>query len=75
LKTVASWIRSKRESELWAGWRGGFPIDQNSLPSAITFAEENAFSLVIDDELPAFGQLIWKNPNRGHLGGLIVNPA
>lgn len=75
LKNVASWIRSKRECELWAGGSVAFPIDQNSLPSEIGFGEGNTFSLVIEEELVAFGQLIRKNSQRGHLARLIVNPA
>ena len=65
----------KRECELWAGQRVRFPIDHKSLPSAIEFADGNAFSLAIDGELVAFGQLIRENSRRGHLGRLIVNPA
>ena len=74
LREVASWIRNKRECELWAGRRLGFPIDHGSLPTAIGFADGNAFSLAIHEDLVAFGQ-IGKNSRRGHLARLIVNPA
>ena len=60
LEEVASWISTRRECELWAGWRVSFPIDQLSLPVAIEFAETNAFSLLDADELVAFGQLVKK---------------
>ncbi len=72
---MASWIQSKRQCELWAGWRVAFPIDFRSLPAAIGFAEANAFSLTIEEELIAFGQLITKSSKRGHLARLIVNPS
>jgi ribosomal protein S18 acetylase RimI-like enzyme len=75
LRIVASWITSARDCELWAGWRVKFPIDLESLPEALGFAETNAFSLVDADRLVAFGQLVRKDPKRGHLGRLIVCPA
>ena len=53
----------------------GFPINRQSLSSAIGFAEGNAFSLVVEEDLVAFGQLMRKDSRRGHLGRLIVNPA
>ncbi len=74
LESVAAWIQGKRECELWAGWRVAFPIDLQALPANIGFAESNAFSLTIDEELIAFGQLIAKASRRGHLARLIVNP-
>lgn len=58
LEEVASWIRSKRDAELWAGWRVDFPVDRQSLPRAIDFKDDNAFSLISDHELVAFGQLL-----------------
>lgn len=75
LQTVASWITNQRDCELWAGWRVSYPIDAQSLPAAIEFAQGNAFSLVRDAELAAFGQLLRKNGTRGHVARLIVNPA
>jgi ribosomal protein S18 acetylase RimI-like enzyme len=53
----------------------GFPINRQSLSSAIGLAEGNAFSLVVEEDLVAFGQLMRKDSRRGHLGRLIVNPA
>jgi ribosomal-protein-alanine N-acetyltransferase len=75
LEQVASWIATARDCALWAGWRVSFPIDQSSLPLAIGFSETNAFSLIDGDQLVAFGQLVKKNANRGHLARLIVNPS
>jgi len=75
LEAVASWIRSKRDAQVWAGWRVDFPIDLQSLPRAIDFRNDNAFSLISGGELVAFGQLLEKPSRRGHLGRIIVNPA
>jgi ribosomal protein S18 acetylase RimI-like enzyme len=75
LEEVASWITTRRDCELWAGWRVLFPIDSGSLPVAIEFADTNAFSLIDADELVAFGQLVRKSSTRGHLARLIVNPS
>ena len=58
-----------------AGWSVAFLIDQKSLPSAIGLQEGNSFSLIIEEELAAFGQLIRKDGRRGHLARLMVNPA
>lgn len=74
LKVVASWVASARDCELWAGWRVKFPIDLESLPTAIDFRDTTAFSLIDVDRFVAFGQLIRKDPKRGALGRLIVCP-
>lgn len=74
LKCVGGWIQNRRDAELWAGWRVGFPLDFTSLGAAIDFAEDNAFSLLSDQQLVAFGQLLRKPSKRGHLGRIIVNP-
>jgi hypothetical protein len=55
LKGVASWNTSVRDCELWAGWRVKFPIDLETLPTAIDFRDMNAFSLLDTDRLVAFG--------------------
>jgi ribosomal protein S18 acetylase RimI-like enzyme len=75
LEQVASWIPTARDCELWAGWRVTFPIDLETLPLAIGFSETNAFSLINDDKLVAFGQFLKKNSSRCHLARLIVNPS
>ena len=75
LEQVASWIVTARDCELWAGWRVSFPIEPASLPLAIGFSETNAFVLIDDNELVAFGQLLKKSSGRGHLARLIVNPS
>lgn len=75
LTEVASWITSARDCELWAGGRVRFPIYPASLPEEIGFREANAFSLFEGERLIAFGQLIPKCSNRGHLATLIVAPS
>jgi ribosomal protein S18 acetylase RimI-like enzyme len=75
LEIVASWITSARECEVWAGWRVRYPIDAKTLPAAIQFEDAVAVSLVDGgDRLAAFGQLIVKESQRGHLARLIVSP-
>jgi ribosomal-protein-alanine N-acetyltransferase len=76
LETVASWITSASDCERWAGWRVSFPIDLDSLPDAIGFTEAHSFSVCTEgDRLVAFGQLVEKPLNRGHLARLIVAPS
>ena len=53
----------------------GLPDRSKFSASEIGFGEGNIFSLVIEEQLVAFGQLIRKNSQRGHLARLIVNPA
>lgn len=74
LDTVAWWIASVHDCELWAGWRVSFPIDRAALPEAIEFARTAAFALDDDDEIVAFGQIVTKPAGRAHLARLIVNP-
>ena len=75
LTTVASWITSPRDSELWAGWRVRFPIDLATLPVCILFSEQHAYAWVVDGQMVAFGQLVLKPGGRKHLATIIVNPA
>ena len=46
-----------------------------SLPAAIDFARINTYSILEGGELVAFGQLVLKGSQRGHLARLIVAPA
>ena len=75
LEEVASWITSARECRRWAGSRVPFPIDLESLPDTIAFVEAGTVAVFDGDLLAAFGQLVGKPANRGHLARLIVNPA
>jgi ribosomal protein S18 acetylase RimI-like enzyme len=65
---------SARECELWAGNRIQFPIDFESLPGAIGFADSIALSLTRAGGVIAFGQLVLRSDERGHLGRIIVAP-
>lgn len=75
LEEVASWIETAQDCQRWAGWRVTFPIDRAALADAIGFTERNAFVLVSGHDLVAFGQLVTKEGERGHLARLIVRPA
>jgi predicted GNAT family acetyltransferase len=46
-----------------------------SLPNDVSFEPTNSFSLFVDGQLVAFGQLILKSERRGHMGRIIVAPA
>jgi [ribosomal protein S18]-alanine N-acetyltransferase len=59
---------------MWAGWRVSVPVDPDTLPGQIEFSETNAFCLVDDVRLVAFGQIVEKANRRGHLARVIVNP-
>jgi ribosomal protein S18 acetylase RimI-like enzyme len=75
LMTVASWIRTADECERWAGTQVTFPIDLVALPSTIEFARQNAYVMVLDGSVIAFGQVFDKPQNRQHLAKFIVNPT
>jgi GNAT superfamily N-acetyltransferase len=75
LTAVASWISSARDCAFWAGGCVRFPVNSASLPEEIGFREAHAYSLYEDGRLIAFGQLIPKNSQRGHLATLIVAPS
>lgn len=74
LTVVASWIRTADECERWAGPQVAFPIDLSTLPSIIRFAERNAYVMVLDGSVMAFGQVLDKPQNRQHLATFIVSP-
>jgi ribosomal protein S18 acetylase RimI-like enzyme len=74
VRAIASWIRSARECELWAGPRMPFPVDVEQLPARIDFAEARTFALWSDDRLVAFGQIVPKSSRRAHLARIIVAP-
>ena len=75
LVSVASWIASPRECELWAGPRLPFPLDIATLPARIDFDEARTFALSEADQLVAFGQIVPKALRRAHLARIIVAPA
>ena len=75
LRTVATWVSSARECELWAGWRVRFPIEPNLLASTIDFPHQGGFVLVDGHSIVAFGQIVPKSRRRAHLARLIVAPA
>ena len=71
---VASWIRSAEECRFWSGSRVAYPIDLALLSQAIEYDESEAWSIEIDGELAAFGQLVAKPAGRVHLARLISAP-
>ena len=75
LTEVASWIRSPRECELWAGPRLPFPLDVTVLPARIDFDEARTFAMSSGDRLVAFGQIVPKALRRAHLARVIVAPT
>jgi ribosomal protein S18 acetylase RimI-like enzyme len=75
LAIVASWIRSARECELWAGWRVRYPIELAALTDAIGFATTPSYSLVDGGDLVGFGQLVARGSRRTHLARIIVAPG
>ena len=75
LTEVASWIRSARECELWAGPRLPFPLDVTVLPARIDFDEARTFAMSSGDRLVAFGQIVPKALRRAHLARIIVAPT
>lgn len=75
LAVVASWVRSGRECESWAGPRIHFPPQLPQLAAQIEM--EEAINVALDDEhgLVAFGQALPRGPRRAHLARIIVRPG
>ena len=75
LGLVASWVRSRRECELWAGSRFDFPLDLGALPERLHMDTAQSICLLDGPDLVAFGQLLSKDRVRVHLTRVIVKPA
>jgi ribosomal protein S18 acetylase RimI-like enzyme len=75
LVTVASWITSARDCELWTGWRVGFPIDMSTLPASLGITDQNTYAWIVDGRIACFGQIVGKSVERAHLASIIVAPS
>ena len=75
LEAVVSWVRTRRECELWAGSRFEFPLDFGALPARLGMDTAESLCVLDGQELVAFGQLFSKSPERVHLTRVIVRPS
>ena len=75
LEAVVSWVRNRRECELWAGSRFEFPLDLGALPAQLRMDTAESVCVLDGQELVAFGQLFPKSPERVHLTRVIVKPS
>jgi GrpB-like predicted nucleotidyltransferase (UPF0157 family)/ribosomal protein S18 acetylase RimI-like enzyme len=75
LDAVVSWVRNRRECELWAGSRFEFPLDLGALPAQLRMDTAESVCVLDGQELVAFGQLFPKSPERVHLTRVIVKPS
>jgi GrpB-like predicted nucleotidyltransferase (UPF0157 family)/ribosomal protein S18 acetylase RimI-like enzyme len=75
LEAVASWVRTRRECELWAGSRFEFPLDLGALPAQLGMDTADSVCVLDGPELVAFGQLFPRSPARVHLTRVIVKPS
>jgi ribosomal protein S18 acetylase RimI-like enzyme len=74
LEIVATWVRTQRECELWAGPRVKFPLDVGVLRDQFDLEKAVSVSGLDERGLAAFGQLLAKSPQRLHLARVIVRP-
>jgi ribosomal protein S18 acetylase RimI-like enzyme len=75
LKTVITWIADGEECRTWAGPVVRFPLNPEDLGHDIEFGPGNSYSLVEDEAIIAFGQLIRKTQRRLHMARFIVAPG
>ena len=75
LKTIITWIADGEECRTWAGPVVRFPLNQEDLGHDIEFEPGNSCSLVEDEAIIAFGQLIRKTQERLHMARFIVAPG
>lgn len=71
---VAAWIRSEAECRLWCGSRVRYPIDLAGLPDALESSTSESWTVSVDGQPAAFGQLVSKPGSRLHLARLISAP-
>ena len=72
---VASWLRSRRECELWAGSRFAYPLDPDALPAQLHLDTTQSVCLFDGHDLVGFGQLLAADRERLHLMRVIVAPT
>ena len=70
---VASWIRSPRDCEFWAGPDFPFPASLETFVEKLRVQSTTSVCLV-EEAVVAFGQLADKGDGRAHLGKIIVAP-
>lgn len=75
LQELAGWIRSRQECEFWAGPYLPYPLAPELLPADIELDSAESVVMLEGQRLLAFGQLLEKDRDSGHLARLIVNPA
>ena len=71
---VASWIKSEVECRLWCGTRVSYPIDVATLPDALGYTACDSWTLTVNRDVAAFGQLLPRPAGRLHLARLIAAP-
>jgi ribosomal protein S18 acetylase RimI-like enzyme len=73
---LATWIHDAHQCARWAGAKLAFPFLAADLPELLHTEECETYSLVSSEEaLLGFGQIFRREPEAGHLGRIIVNPA
>jgi ribosomal protein S18 acetylase RimI-like enzyme len=73
---LATWVQDAHQCARWAGAKLAFPFSAADLPQLLHSEECETYSLVDSDErLLGFGQIFRREPQTGHLGRIIINPA
>jgi ribosomal protein S18 acetylase RimI-like enzyme len=75
LGTIISWIPDEVTCKRWAGPKVRFPLNIESLSKDIEFSNYNSYSLIDNESLVAFGQLLAKENDYLHLARIIVHPS
>lgn len=71
---VASWVRSARDCEFWAGPDFPFPASLQTFVEKLQVESTTSVCLA-EESVVAFGQLADKGDGRAHLGKIIVAPT
>lgn len=75
LAEVATWVNNQEETDYWCGGKVMFPIDLSQCIEAIEWNSAINRTIVVDQEVVAFGQILFRPGNRRHLARLIVHPG
>ena len=74
LDKIIKWIPDEQACKFWAGPKVRYPFNIGILSEDIGFDENISYSMINNEQLVAFGQMIMKKNGYLHLARIIVNP-
>ncbi|MFT4603717.1 MAG: ribosomal-protein-alanine N-acetyltransferase [Rhodothermales bacterium] len=75
LAIVTAWVTSAEETDIWSGGPVTFPIVLEDCLVAIGWDQMLNRTLMVEDAVAGFGQIVDKPDDRSHLARIIVDPS